>query len=136
VGAFGSLTLFFWSLELELYVNAFNDENAILRFFNFSAYLSCEPSIGLDFARLQRAPEGSQQSTRYRCDQVIDRGCVGFSKILGIDPIMLRNCTVHAEYHRLGLAGKLSRTNRPPLTLDMRLGYIGNITHLFSSKFS
>jgi hypothetical protein len=47
-----------------LYVDAFDDEHAILRFFDFSANFACELAVGLNFARLQRAPKGSKQSTR------------------------------------------------------------------------
>ena len=47
-----------------LYVDAFDDEHAILRFFDFSTNFACELAVGLDLARLQRAPKGSKQSTR------------------------------------------------------------------------
>jgi len=46
------------------YVDAFDDEHAILRFFDFSTNFTCELAVGLNFARLQRAPKGSKQSTR------------------------------------------------------------------------
>jgi hypothetical protein len=54
-----------------LYVDAFDDEHAIFRFFDFSANFACELAVGLNFARLQRAPKGSEQSTRNRCNQII-----------------------------------------------------------------
>jgi hypothetical protein len=47
-----------------LYVDAFDDEHAIFRFFDFSANFACELAVGFYFARLQRAPKGSEQSTR------------------------------------------------------------------------
>jgi hypothetical protein len=63
--AFCSLTLVLCRLQFKLEVNAFDDEHTILSFFDLSPNLSRELAIGLDFARLQRAPEGSKQST---CD--------------------------------------------------------------------
>jgi hypothetical protein len=38
------------------YLNAFDDQNPILGFFNVSSHLRCQFSIpGIDFARFQRA---------------------------------------------------------------------------------
>jgi hypothetical protein len=65
---FSSLTVLFGNLQSMLHMNAFNDQHTILSFFDFPPNLSCQLSVRLNFARLQRAPEGSKQSTRDRCN--------------------------------------------------------------------
>jgi hypothetical protein len=57
-------------------MNALNDQHSVLSFFDFSANLPREFSICLNLARLQRAPEGSEQSTCYGSDQIIDSCCI------------------------------------------------------------
>jgi hypothetical protein len=83
-------------------VNASDDEHTIFRFLDFSANLSRQFSVCLDFARLQRAPEGSQQSTCDGCNQIINRCRMGLSEILGLHSIVLGNGAMHAKDHRLG----------------------------------
>jgi hypothetical protein len=63
--AFRGLPLFFRDAKFVLYVNAFDDEHTIFSFLDFSANLAHQLTVGFDFARLQRAPEGSKQSTGY-----------------------------------------------------------------------
>ena len=45
-------------------------QHTILCLFDFSANFARQLAVRLDFARFQRAPEGSKQSTRDRCNQI------------------------------------------------------------------
>jgi hypothetical protein len=67
-------------------VNASDDEHTIFRFFDLSANLSRQFSVCLDFARFQRASEGSQQSTCDGCNQIINRRRMGLSKSSAFTP--------------------------------------------------
>src|ERR1700747_3091157 len=109
---FRSLTLLFWSLQPVLYVDAFDDEHAILRFFDFSTNFACELAVGLDLARLQRAPKGSKQSTRDGCNQIIYGRGMRLSKILCSHTVVLGNRSMYAEDHWSGFTRKLNVTNR------------------------
>jgi len=104
-----------------LYVDTFNDEHTILCLFDFSADFALKLAVSLDFARLQRAPEGSQQSTRDRCNQIIDGRGMGFSKIFCSHSIMLGNRSMHTKDHRFGFAWKLRVPDWPLFPLNVRL---------------
>ena len=110
-------------------VNGFDDEHTILRPFDFPADVAHQPAVGLDFARLQRAPEGSKQSTPDRCDQIVYCGGMGLSKILGLHSIVVRNRSMDTEDHRIGFAGNLREANRSVSSFDARLGDIRNFSH-------
>jgi hypothetical protein len=126
---FRSLPVLFRDCEFVLYVNAFNDEHAVLRLFDFPTNFAGQLAVRLDFARLQRAPEGSKQSTRDRCNQIIDGRGVGLSKVLCLHSIVLRNRSMHAEDYRLGFPGKLCMADWSPFSFNMRLRNIRNFSH-------
>jgi hypothetical protein len=113
-------------------MNAFNDEHTILCLFDFSAHFTRQLAVRLDFARFQRAPEGSKQSTRDRCNQIIYGRGMGFSEILGSHPIMLGNGSMHTEDHRFGFAGKLGVPDRSLFSFNVGVRYISNLSHSFS----
>jgi len=64
--------LLFRSRQLMLHVDALDDQYPIVTGLYFSAHFSIELAVGHDFARCQRAPEGSQQSTGSSSDHIID----------------------------------------------------------------
>jgi len=113
-------------------MDTFDDEHTILRLFDFSADFALELAVSLNFARLQRAPEGSKQSTRDRCNQIIDGCGMGFTKIFCSHSIMLGNRSMHTEYDRFGFAWKLRVPDWPLFPLNMRLRYVSNFSHGFS----
>jgi hypothetical protein len=127
--AFCSLPLVLWRLQSELDVNAFDDEHTIFSFFDFSPNFSRELAISLDFARLQRAPEGSKQSTCDRSNQIIYGRGMGLSKIFGFHSVVLCNCSVDAEDHWFGFARKLRLANRSLDSFNVRLRHVGNFSH-------
>jgi hypothetical protein len=127
--AFRGGPLLFRNRQPMLDVNAFDDEYTILRFFDFPANIARQPAIGLDFARLQRAPEGSKQSTSDRCNQIVNGRGMGLSKIRRLHSIVVRNRSMDTEDHRIGFAGNLRKANRPVSSFDARLGHIRNFRH-------
>jgi hypothetical protein len=60
VHTLGRLTLVFSNLQFVLNMNALDNEHAIVRLLDLSADFTCESTISFNFARLQRAPEGSE----------------------------------------------------------------------------
>jgi hypothetical protein len=58
--AFCRLMLVLSNLQLVLNMNALDNEHPILRLLDFSANFACQSTISFNFARLQRAPEGSE----------------------------------------------------------------------------
>jgi hypothetical protein len=73
--------------------------------FNFASSVCRQPPIAcIDFARFQRAPEGSQHSACGRSDDVIECGRVGLREFRHVDAIMFRDFVMHAKHHRLFLA--------------------------------
>ena len=60
MNALGGLPVLFRNFEPVLDVNPFDDEHTILTLFDFSTDLAFQLSVRLNFARLQRASEGSE----------------------------------------------------------------------------
>jgi hypothetical protein len=60
VYAFCSLALVFSNLQFVLNMNAPDNEHSILRLLDLSTNFTCQSTISFNFARLQRAPEGSE----------------------------------------------------------------------------
>src|SRR5689334_8662948 len=72
--AFDGLAHIFRSSKLHLDMDPANDQHAVFSF-DLSANVSSQPATaGIDFARLQRAPEGSEHSPAGRSDNVV-QGC-------------------------------------------------------------
>jgi hypothetical protein len=127
--AFCRLTLVFSNLQLVLNMNALDNEHSILRLLDFSTNLACQSTVGFNFARLQRAPEGSEQSTGNRGHQIVDGSGMGLAEILGSHSIVLGDGSVHAEDDWFGFPGKLRGTDRPPNSLNVRFRYVSDLSH-------
>jgi hypothetical protein len=110
-------------------MDAPDDENSFLRF-HFAGYFSYElPVARIDFARLQRAPEGANHSTGGCSDHVVDRRSVGFFQFGGVDFVMFGDCTMNAENDRLQFAGQISDAKRANLALDSNFRDIDYVRH-------
>jgi hypothetical protein len=133
--AFCRLTLVFSNLQLVLNMNALDNEHSILRLLDFSTNLACQSTVGFNFARLQRAPEGSEQSTGNRGDQIIDGGGMGLAEVLRSNSVVLGNSSMHTEDDWFGLAGKLGITNWPPFSFNVRFRYVRNLSHSSSCSY-
>jgi hypothetical protein len=80
-----------------------------------------------DFARLQRAPEGSGQSTGSRGDDVVEGR--GVRILIGSRLVVLGDRAVHAEEDRLSLGWKIRPSQGTLLALDAHLGSIDDVCH-------
>lgn len=83
-------------------MNAFDQEHPVV-LLNLSGHVGDQPPFaGRNFARLQRAPEGSGESPSGGRDQVVERGGVR-RVLLNIYTVVISHRSVHPEQDRLGL---------------------------------
>lgn len=91
--------MLFGGFQSELHVNAADHENAFLCF-DLAYGLRREAfRRSIDFTRLQRASEGSGQSTSRRGDYIIERRRVWLEDV-GRYLVMLRYGAMHAKQDR------------------------------------
>jgi hypothetical protein len=91
-------------------LNPSNDEHPIFLFY-LASYVRRQLAIAcIDFARFQRAPEGSHHSTSDTGNYVIDRRSVGFLDALGRHLVVFRDRSMDAENDRFLLAWKVRDT--------------------------
>lgn len=103
-------------------VNTLDDENAIAAFFHLAPHIGREITVvSIDFARLQRATQGAEQSTGNRGHQVINGGGVRFAEVGRIHAIVGGNRAMHAEDHRIFFSRKSGKTHRSHFSFDVRL---------------
>lgn len=86
------------SLQRKDDVNAPEHENAFLDLHLADSHRLQLITRRTDAARLQRAPQGAEQSTSGRRNQVVDRGRVRVGNV-SLDPIMAGNRPVSPEAH-------------------------------------
>lgn len=97
------------SAKAERYVNPLNYEYALF-VFDFAANIGREPTlIRIDFARCQRAPEGSNHSPRSCGNNVIDCRRVGLADFVYIDTVVLGDRAMHTECHRFFFARQVRK---------------------------
>jgi hypothetical protein len=91
-------------IENEVNVYLADHQNTLVGFY-LARHLSTESAVAcVDFARFQRAPEGSAHSTAQSGHNVIKRRRVRFGQFRWIDAIMLGDGSMDAEDNRLRLA--------------------------------
>ena len=83
--------------------------------------------VGLDFARLQRASEGSRQSAAGRGHHVVEGGG---DLALGLDAIMDSDPAVDSELDGSFVRGQPRVAVRSPQTLDLDLGSVYDVGHV------
>jgi hypothetical protein len=108
--------------QQEVNVNAANYQHSLIGF-DFAAYVGPQAAVGgIDFARIQRAPEGSEHSTTQGGDHIIEGCRVRFRELGWIQAVMLSNGTMNAEDDWLRLPGQVrdSKRARPPFNLNLR----------------
>jgi hypothetical protein len=97
------------------------NQNAFLRF-DFARYFAHElPVARINVARFQRASKCAEHSTGGGGNHVVDRRSVRVRQLSGIDFVVLGDCTVDAEDHRLRLTGQIGDSNGTDLSLDTSL---------------
>lgn len=110
-------------------VNAPYDQNAVFRL-DLPANIRRQMFIAcVYFARLQRAPEGSDESTTGGGHDVIERRRVGFGDFRP-HAVVLGNRPMHTEAHRLTFGRQIRQTRRANLALDSHIGNIRYLRHL------
>ena len=87
-------------------------------------------STGSNLARLQRAAQGAEQSTRGRGDDVINRGRMRIRHV-AMNPVMAGNRAVRAEADRLGFSRQLRQAQWSLHSNEWNLGTINNVAHRF-----
>src|ERR1700745_1809799 len=112
-------------------MDAPNDENSLLRLHVAGSFRHELPVARINFARLQRAPEGADHSTSGCGDYVVDRRSMGFFQFGGVDFVMLGDRTMNTENHRLQFAGQISDAKRANLALDSNFRDIDYVRHGF-----
>ena len=118
----------FVRLQFQLYVDALDDEHAVL-FFDFACGFSGQPVDGSgDLTRLQRASKGAGQSAGRRRDDVVER-CRMRRKRLGRHFVMLRDSAVHAEDNGLRLRRYVSAAHGAFFALDAHFRSIDYVSH-------
>src|SRR5205807_1465052 len=80
----------------------------------------------------QRAPKGAEHSTGGRRDHIVDGRRMRFGEARRIDLVVLCDGPVHAERHRLWLAGQVGNPQRSLPALDADAGGVRDCWHCLS----
>jgi hypothetical protein len=105
-------------------VNSANDQDPLVGL-DFALDVGTQPAVArIYFARLQRAPEGSEHSTTERGDNIVKSCGMRFGEFCRIQAIMPGNRSMNAEDYWLRLSWQLcdSKRARPPF--DPNVGHI------------
>ena len=114
--------------ERQLHVNAPDHQDAALQLHLTNGF-GHQTFVGSrNLTRLQRAPEGSGESTGRRGDDVIERRGVRF-ECVGRDLVVFGNGPVHAENNRLTLCGQICAAHRALDPLYANFGSICDMPH-------
>jgi len=106
-------------------MNPANYQDALIGF-DFASNVGAQAAVaGIDFARIQRAPEGSDHSTAEGCHNIIDRRRMRFGEFCWIQAIVLGNGSMNAEDYWLGLSGQVGDSKRPRPPFNLNVGHIG-----------
>jgi hypothetical protein len=115
-------------LELELGVNAPNDQDAVFDF-DFTHCIGRKTVVRSgDLTRLQRASEGAGESTGGGGYDVVQGSSARLNRT-GRHFIMFGDGAVHSENDRLGFRGEISPPDRPLHTLDSNLRPVHDVGH-------
>ena len=126
--AFNSLSSFSGRFDVVDHVNATDDQHFPLEF-DFSSDLSGQFLLTcINFARLQRAPEGSCQSAACRSDHIIKGGGAG-RRDFRRHFVMFGDRAVDAKDNRFSLCRQISQSQRTNLSLDSHVGNIYDLRH-------
>ena len=129
VRAIGNVDFVFGgTLQHEHYVDATENEHTSLDLDLAMCDSRQVPFTGRDPARLQRAAQGTEQSSTGRRDHVIDRSRMRIVD-LAADAIVTRNRTVRTETHRLAFGRHLRETQWSFDTCQRNFGSVDDVAH-------
>ena len=128
VHPFGGLFLIRQRLQMESDVNPPDHQDAFFQF-HFAGRIRHQAiARGTDFARLQRAPEGTRQSTGRTGDDVVDRGRVWFEQVWR-NFIVSGNGAMNSKNHRVWFGGKIGAPDWTFHPLDPDLRTVCDVRH-------
>lgn len=126
----GCLPIFLRRFEGIHNVNAFDDEYAVIGFFNFSADFCGQLSIlGIDFAHIQCAAKCADQSTAHGRHKIVQCRGMGLPKISRVHSVMGGHRPMDAKSYRRGFSGQLRVTQWAPPSFNLNLGHIRYFSH-------
>ena len=129
VHAFHSVAHVIRRAKLEIDMDSPNHQHTVFTF-DLSANIGREPAVArIDFARFQRAPEGSNHSACGSRDDVINRRRVRFAECILIDSIVFCDRTMYAELDRRVLTGQFCEAQRSFAPFQVNVRYINNVCH-------
>ena len=119
VDSFDRGTFQFRSNYCELHVNTLDDEHAVF-VLDFTACPSLDLAVlDINLARCQRTGESAQQSTSRCRYNIVEGSCVGFAEFVRRHAVMLRDCSMSAEIHRVRFSGQMSNPQRARNTIKV-----------------
>jgi len=117
---YGIALLVTYALECVRDMDAFDDQDLAVSLDLASSVRDQVPTGCVDAARLQRAPEGSRQSTAGGGDNVVDRG--GIRRVfIRVDTVVFGDGSVDSEADWLFHGWHPHLTNRTPNPFDSDL---------------
>jgi hypothetical protein len=114
--------------EVIPHVDALDHEHLVLQH-DDTFGIGAQPTLAcIDPTRLQRATQGSRQSTGSRGHHVVERGGVVWI-LPRRSPVMLADLVVRPEHDRLGLGWEIGAADRPALADDSDLRDVLRLHH-------
>jgi len=111
-------------------VDALDDKHVILCLLDVSTNFARQLAISNNVARYQRAPEGSNQSTAHRGNQIVYGRGMRLTYLFRLSSIVFGNGPMNAEDHPLRFARNISIADRPLLSFNRGFRDIDNLTHI------
>ena len=125
----GGLAVLFIGLEVQLYVNAPDDENVPFHL-DLANSLGVQPVVRRrDLTRLQRASECAGESAGGCGDDIVQSRGMCLERPWW-QFVMIRNRAVRPEYHWLGFGWQVRPANRSFHPFDTHFGSVYNVSHV------
>ena len=122
----------FRRVECVEHMDAPKHEHSVLELYLANGLTGKPPVTGTDLARLQRAPEGADQSASCRRHDVVDGGGMWVGYVL--DAVVGGDGTMRAERHGLRLSRQIGETQRACASHDSNGGAIFDLRHGLVTK--
>jgi hypothetical protein len=121
------------SIQEVVNVNSTNYQNPLIGF-DFPSHFGTQPAVArIYFARIQRAPEGSDHSTTKGGHDIVKRCRVRFGQFGWIHAIVLGNGSMNAEDYWLRFPGQMRDSKRPRPPFNLNVGHVHWIRHFVLS---
>jgi hypothetical protein len=115
-------------LQFVMNVDALDDQNLVLKL-DLTTRLTDEPAIACVYlARLQRAPEGSCQSTAGGGDNIVERGGIGRG-VPRVNPVVLCHLRMDSKCNRTLPYGEEGLPDWTLVSYNLHLRGVNDVTH-------